>query len=155
MSIDEPNHSDERLMEMPVSIGVDLAEKATFEWAKKDAVREAFEKSEVYRQWAIGGMPKDKQRLAFGVFEARQAEVDELNEQLVHYKSLTDRLDQYLCARNADVGGLYDIVAEKQKRIEELLMLTKFVKDHFEMNDLNKAMPRVYEEICEALGGGV
>lgn len=73
--IDEPNHSDERLMEMPVSIDVDLAEK--------DAVREAFEKSEVYRQWAISGMPKDKQRLAFGVFEARQSEVDQLKNELL------------------------------------------------------------------------
>ena len=39
------------------------------------------------------------------------------------------------------------LLEEKQKEIEGLRMLLWFVKDHFDMNDLDKAMPRVYEKL--------
>ena len=39
----------------------------------------------------------------------------------------------------------------QKQRIKFLEMTLKFIKDHFEMNDLDKAMPRVYEEIVESL----
>lgn len=38
----------------------------------------------------------------------------------------------------------------KQKEIEGLRMLLFFVKDHFDMNGLDKAMPRVYEKLTGA-----
>lgn len=38
----------------------------------------------------------------------------------------------------------------KQKEIEGLRMLLLFVKDHFDMNGLDKAMPRVYEKLKDA-----
>ncbi len=37
-----------------------------------------------------------------------------------------------------------------QKEIEGLRMLLWFVKDHFDMNGLDKAMPRVYEKLKDA-----
>ncbi|HCV3101334.1 hypothetical protein [Acinetobacter baumannii] len=37
-----------------------------------------------------------------------------------------------------------------QKEIQGLRMLLWFVKDHFDMNDLDKAMPRVYEKLKDA-----
>ncbi|WPE80213.1 hypothetical protein SB581_12145 [Acinetobacter baumannii] len=45
-------------------------------------------------------------------------------------------------------------VDELQKRLEFLEMNLRFVKEHFEMNDLDKAMPRVYEKLEQALKGG-
>ena len=40
-----------------------------------------------------------------------------------------------------------------QKRIDQLEMNLRFVIDHFVMNDLDKAMPRVFEEMKEVLRG--
>ncbi|BCZ10979.1 hypothetical protein JD510_09490 [Acinetobacter pittii] len=37
-----------------------------------------------------------------------------------------------------------------QKEIQGLRMLLWFVKDHFDMNNLDKAMPRVYEKLKDA-----
>ncbi|CAM0756151.1 TPA: hypothetical protein RP341_000500 [Acinetobacter baumannii] len=37
-----------------------------------------------------------------------------------------------------------------QKEIQGLRMLLWFVKDHFDINDLDKAMPRVYEKLKDA-----
>ncbi|ENX56174.1 MULTISPECIES: hypothetical protein [Acinetobacter] len=45
-------------------------------------------------------------------------------------------------------------VEELQKQVEFLEMNLRFVKEHFEMNDLDKAMPRVYEKLEQALKGG-
>lgn len=42
---------------------------------------------------------------------------------------------------------------KQQLRITNLEMNLRFVKDHFVMNDLDKAMPRVFEEIEQVLGG--
>lgn len=44
-------------------------------------------------------------------------------------------------------------VEEKDKRILFLEMNIKYVLDHFYMNDLDKAMPRVYEDLEKALRG--
>ncbi|MGU3313579.1 hypothetical protein [Acinetobacter sp. M5A5_2a] len=42
------------------------------------------------------------------------------------------------------------LLEEKQKEIEHLRMILWFVKDHFDMNGLDKAMPRVYEKLKDA-----
>ena len=42
---------------------------------------------------------------------------------------------------------------EQQRRIDQLEMNLRFVIDHFVMNDLDKAMPRVFEEMKEVLIG--
>lgn len=45
-------------------------------------------------------------------------------------------------------------VDQEAHKNHELVMLLKFIKEHFEMNDLDKAMPRVYEKLEQALKGG-
>lgn len=45
-------------------------------------------------------------------------------------------------------------VDELQKRAAFLEMNIKYVLDHFYMNDLDKAMPRLYEDLKQALKGG-
>lgn len=42
---------------------------------------------------------------------------------------------------------------EKKKECEELHAVLKCVSEHFEMNDLDSCMPRVFEMIQEALRG--
>ena len=44
-------------------------------------------------------------------------------------------------------------VDQEAHKNHELVMLLKFIKEHFEMNDLDKAMPRVYEKLEQALKG--
>ncbi|MDU4393255.1 MAG: hypothetical protein E7I55_04595 [Acinetobacter ursingii] len=47
----------------------------------------------------------------------------------------------------------WTVVDQEAHKNHELVMLLKFIKEHFEMNDLDKAMPRVYEELEQALKG--
>lgn len=111
-----------------------LSERVSESGITRTCVREAFEKSEIYRQWAIAGMPKDKQRLAFGVFEARQAEVDSLekyknswkavkrlsDKQLGTERSSHEKTKAYATKRVHEISVLSKRVLEQQKRIDEL-----------------------------------
>lgn len=49
-----------------------------------------------------------------------------------------------------EVGTALKTWQHLYKEIEGLRMLLWFVKDHFDMNDLDKAMPRVYEKLKDA-----
>ncbi|MCK4081338.1 hypothetical protein [Acinetobacter radioresistens] len=72
-------------------------------------------------------------------WNARQSEIDELKAQLE-------------CCRKEN-AVLLGKVGDGERRISFLEMNIKYVLDHFDMNDLDKAMPRVYEDLKEALRG--
>lgn len=78
-------------------------------------------------------------QIAYQGWNARQSEIDELKAQLE-------------CCRKENTV-LLGKVGEGERRISFLEMNIKYVLDHFDMNDLDKAMPRVYEDLKEALRG--
>lgn len=53
----------------------------------------------------------------------------------------------------AELKKAWTTVDQEGHKKHGLVMLLKFIKEHFEMNDLDKAMPRVYEELEQALKG--
>lgn len=79
--------------------------------------------------------------------QSKQKRIDELTVgcglQRDHIKGLETELKK-----------AWTTVDQKGHKNHELVMLLKFIKEHFEMNDLDKAMPRVYEELEQALKGG-
>ncbi|WP_109439840.1 hypothetical protein [Acinetobacter haemolyticus] len=76
----------------------------------------------------------------------QQSKVDELQKQLINQ-------GQRFNEQSQRIKDLEHKSGELQKRVEFLEMNLHFVKEHFEMNDLDKAMPRVYEELEQALKG--
>ncbi|WP_151817377.1 hypothetical protein [Acinetobacter ursingii] len=54
----------------------------------------------------------------------------------------------------AELKKAWTTVDQEGHKKHGLVMLLKFIKEHFEMNDLDKAMSRVYEELEQALKGG-
>ncbi|MCU4608191.1 hypothetical protein [Acinetobacter ursingii] len=54
----------------------------------------------------------------------------------------------------AELKKAWTTVDQEGHKKHGLVMLLKFIKEHFEMNDLDKAMPRVYEGLEQALKGG-
>ena len=94
-------------------------------------------------------------------YRIRQTEVDELQRRNQMLNDNTKEQGQKLVHQNEVIEtqaekllGLRDEKDDLQKRVEFLEMNLRFVKEHFEMNDLDKAMPRVYEELEQALKGG-
>ncbi len=87
-----------------------------------------------------------------------------LNTAYLSFKEQQKRIDELTvgCALQRDhIKGLeaelkkaWTKVDQEGHKNHELVMLFKFIKEHFEMNDLDKAMPRVYEELEQALKGG-
>ncbi|WP_228271915.1 hypothetical protein [Acinetobacter soli] len=79
--------------------------------------------------------------------QSKQKRIDELTVgcglQRDHIKGL-----------ETEIKKAWTTVDQKGHKNHELVMLLKFIKEHFEMNDLDKAMPRVYEELEQALKGG-
>lgn len=94
----------------------------------------------------------------------QQSKVDELQEEYaeteaflkeqIQQKDITISGLKYLQGMDKElIQALQSKSAKLQKRVEFLEMNLHFVKEHFEMNDLDKAMPRVYEELEQALKG--
>lgn len=94
-----------------------------------------------------GFYPNISMTIADQVWEHKQKRIDELTVgcglQRDHIKGLETELKK-----------AWTTVDQKGHKNHELVMLLKFIKEHFEMNDLDKAMPRVYEELEQALKGG-
>lgn len=53
----------------------------------------------------------------------------------------------------AQLNNMESCYIEKKKERDELHAVLKCVSEHFEMNDLDSCMPRVFEMIQEALRG--
>ena len=79
-----------------------------------------------------GSSDNYEQYVSYEVWKYQQARVDELKTQLAVYKE--------------------DMQRDAEK-IGELYAVLKCVSEHFEMNDLDGCMPRVFEMIQEALRG--
>ena len=86
-------------------------------------------------------------RIASDAWQEQQKRIDELivgcGLQRDHIKGL-----------EAELKKAWTTVDQEGHKKHGLVMLLKFIKEHFEMNDLDKAMPRVYEELEQALKGG-
>lgn len=90
----------------------------------------------------------DGQRVWFDwAWQEQQKRIDELTVgcglQRDHIKGL-----------EAELKKAWTTVDQEGHKKHGLVMLLKFIKEHFEMNDLDKAMSRVYEELEQALKGG-
>ncbi len=59
----------------------------------------------------------------------------------------------HIKALETELKKAWTVVDQEAHKNHELVMLLKFIKEHFEMNDLDKAMSRVYEELEQALKG--
>ncbi|EKA73372.1 hypothetical protein [Acinetobacter baumannii] len=73
----------------------------------------------------------------------RQSKIGELQ---LRNQMLSDNVKEMGDAHIRDT----DLINQQAAMLEELRMLVWFVKDHFDMNDLDKAMPRVYEKLKDA-----
>ncbi|WP_171499580.1 hypothetical protein [Acinetobacter guerrae] len=95
----------------------------------------------------IFGYPKREEAFFNAAWQEQQKRIDELTVgcglQRDHIKGL-----------EAELKKAWTTVDQEGHKKHGLVMLLKFIKEHFEMNDLDKAMPRVYEELEQALKGG-
>ncbi|MCR4532729.1 hypothetical protein [Acinetobacter venetianus] len=108
-------------------------------------------------------------------YQHQQSKVDELTEQRDSFikayeiemdKSveLQKRVDElkvgcglqrdHIKGLEAELKKAWTTVDQAGHKNHDLVMLLNFIKEHFEMNDLDKAMPRVYEKLEQALKGG-
>lgn len=91
----------------------------------------------------------------------RQAEVDGLQAKVDELQKRVEELTvgcglqrDHIKGLEAELKKAWTTVDQEGHKKHGLVMLLKFIKEHFEMNDLDKAMPRVYEELEQALKGG-
>lgn len=82
----------------------------------------------------------------FDMLKEKQYTVDALSE-ISHEKDLE------IADLKAQLNNMEACYIEKKKEGDELHAVLKCVSEHFEMNDLDSCMPRVFEMIQEALRG--
>ena len=88
-----------------------------------------------FRKWFKGEYPGGHTSgyyFAHKAWQYRQQEIDQLKAQL---------------------NNMEACYIEKKKERDELRAVLKCVSEHFEMNDLDSCMPRLFEMIQEALRG--
>ncbi|MHA5056403.1 hypothetical protein ACX2CK_06395 [Acinetobacter schindleri] len=66
---------------------------------------------------------------------------------------LVDSLHHEISQLKAQLNNMEACYIERKKQVDELHAVLKCVSEHFEMNDLDSCMPRVFEMIQEALRG--
>lgn len=88
------------------------------------------------------------------MYTARQSKVDELQKRVEELTVGCGLQRDHIKGLEAELKKAWTTVDQEGHKNHELLMLLKFVREHFEMNDLDKAMPRVYEKLEQALKGG-
>ncbi|MCH7391839.1 hypothetical protein [Acinetobacter dispersus] len=89
--------------------------------------------------------------LALQVWNHRQTEVDELQKRVEELTVGCGLRRDHIKGLETELKKAWTTVDQEAHKNQELVMLLKFVKEHFEMNDLDKAMPRVYEKLEQAL----
>lgn len=87
-------------------------------------------------------------------WESLQTEVDELQKRVEELTVGCGLQRDHIKGLEAELKKAWTTVDQEGHKNHELVMLLKFVKEHFEMNGLDKAMPRVYEKLEQALKGG-
>ena len=88
------------------------------------------------------------------MYTARQSKVDELQKRVEELTVGCGLQRDHIKGLEAELKKAWTTVDQEGHKNHELLMLLKFVREYFEMNDLDKAMPRVYEKLEQALKGG-
>lgn len=91
--------------------------------------------------------------LAITVWQHQQSKVDELQKRVEELTVGCGLQRDHIKGLEAELKKAWTTVDQEGHKNHELLMLLKFVREHFEMNDLDKAMPRVYEKLEQALKG--
>ena len=86
--------------------------------------------------------------------EDQQSKVDELQKRVEELTVGCGLQRDHIKGLEAELKKAWTTVDQEGHKKHGLVMLLKFIKEHFEMNDLDKAMPRVYEELEQALKGG-
>ena len=86
--------------------------------------------------------------------QASQSKVDELQKRVEELTVGCGLQRDHIKGLEAELKKAWTTVDQEGHKNHELVMLLKFVKEHFEMNGLDKAMPRVYEKLEQALKGG-
>ncbi|MDH5819522.1 hypothetical protein [Acinetobacter pseudolwoffii] len=66
---------------------------------------------------------------------------------------LVDSLHHEISQLKAQLNNMEACYIKKKKERDELHAVLECVSEHFEMNDLDSCMPRVFEMIQEALRG--
>ncbi|MFW2037460.1 hypothetical protein ACG92Y_02825 [Acinetobacter ursingii] len=84
----------------------------------------------------------------------QQSKIDELQKRVEELTVGCGLQRDHIKGLEAELKKAWTTVDQEGHKNHELLMLLKFVREHFEMNDLDKAMPRVYEKLEQALKGG-
>ena len=85
--------------------------------------------------------------------EDQQSKVDELQKRVEELTVGCGLQRDHIKGLEAELKKAWTTVDQEGHKNHELVMLLKFVKEHFEMNGLDKAMPRVYEKLEQALKG--
>ncbi len=83
----------------------------------------------------------------------QQSKVDELQKRVEELTVGCGLQRDHIKGLEAELKKAWTTVDQEGHKKHGLVMLLKFIKEHFEMNDLDKAMPRVYEELEQALKG--
>lgn len=91
--------------------------------------------------------------LAEKAWDYQQSKVDELQARVDELTVGCGLQRDHSKALETELKKAWTVVDQEAHKNHELVMLLKFIKEHFEMNDLDKAMPRVYEELEQALKG--
>lgn len=84
----------------------------------------------------------------------QQSKINELQKRVEELTVGCGLQRDHIKGLEAELKKAWTTVDQEGHKNHELLMLLKFVREHFEMNDLDKAMPRVYEKLEQALKGG-
>ena len=84
----------------------------------------------------------------------QQSKIDELQKRVEELTVGCGLQRDHIKGLEAELKKAWTTVDQEGHKNHELVMLLKFVKEHFEMNGLDKAMPRVYEKLEQALKGG-
>ena len=93
-------------------------------------------------------------RGAWVICQHQQYKIDELQKRVKELTVGCGLQRDHIKGLEAELKKAWTTVDQEGHKNHELVMLLKFVKEHFEMNDLDKAMPRVYEKLEQALKGG-
>ena len=105
-------------------------------------------------------MPSGQGRTAKGivihklqVWKLKEAAIQEMDEVIKLQDADLRKYEKQIEGLKEQLNNMEACYIEKKKERDELHAVLKCVSEHFEMNDLDSCMPRVFEMIQEALRG--
>ncbi|WP_336982537.1 hypothetical protein [Acinetobacter modestus] len=101
----------------------------------------------------VGFYPNMSMTIADQVWQHQQSKVDELQKRVDELTVGCGLQRDHIKELETELKKAWTAVDQEAHKNHELVMLLKFIKEHFEMNDLDKVMPRVYEKLEQTLNG--